>query len=128
MPRGGRRQGQPGVAYGNRTDLLVDRNNTGSAASGGYVAPTQSAPAAPQPPVAYPEDTPGLLDPSTRPNEPVTTGLQYGAGAGPEALAQDPRVQEAQALKPWLPILEPIANRPDTPESVRTLVRYIRGS
>lgn len=127
MPRGGKRQGQPGVAYGNRTDLLTNRDNSGSAAAGGFVPPAQPQAPAAQPPMAYPEDSPNLLDPTHRPQEPVTTGLPSGAGAGPEALAADPRLQETQALKPWLPILEPLANAVDTPESVRTLVRYIRG-
>lgn len=126
MPRGGRRQGQPGVAYANRTDLLQNRNNAGSAAAGGFTAPAQpQQQVAAQ--VAYPEDSPNLLDPTGRPAEPVTAGLPTGDGAGPEALNLDPRLQETQALKRWLPVLEPLANAPDTPESVRTLVRYIRG-
>lgn len=127
MPRGGRRQGQPGVAYSNRTDLLQNRNNEGSAASGGMSAPSQSQPPQPQRPMAFPEDSPNLLDPSGRPSEPLTAGLASGNGAGPEALQTDPRLQETQALRKWLPILEPLAENPETPQSVRTLVRYIRG-
>lgn len=129
MPRGGKRQGQAGVAYANRTDLLQNRNNGPSAAAGGVVAapPQPSQQAAPAP-SAYPEDSPNLLDPSSRPNEPVTHGLPSGAGAGPEALQTDPRLSETQALKKWLPLLEPLGESPDTPNSVRTLIRYIRGS
>lgn len=128
MPRGGRRQGQPGVAYSNRTDLLQNRDNAGSAAAGGIAAPAQQQPMVPQM-AAYPEDSPGLLDPTSRPNEPVTDGLNFGAGRGSSAIPNtDPRLSETVALKKWLPLLEPIANRPDTPDSVRTLIRYIRGA
>lgn len=126
MPRGGRRQGQPGVAYSNRVDLLQNRDNAGSAAGGGFTPAAQ--PATPQM-AAYPEDSPGLLDPTSRPNEPVTDGLAMGAGRGPSAIPNtDPRLSETVALKKWLPLLEPMANDPATPDSVRTLIRYIRGA
>jgi len=65
MPRGGKRQGTPGKAYSNRTDMATN---------------------------------------------------------------YDPRLTETQQLKKWLPILEPIGRQEDTPDSVRTLIRYIRGS
>lgn len=125
MPRGGRRQGQPGVAYANRTDLLQNRNNTGSAAAGGIKPPSAEQM---QPMAAYPEDSPNLLSPTARENEPVTDGLPSGAGRGADAIPNlDPRLSETARLKQWLPLLEPLAENPDTPDSVRTLVRYIRG-
>lgn len=127
MPRGGKRQGTPGKAYSNRTDMGMDYNQQGdpmaTPAAGGVRAPQR-----PQIPV-YPEDIPNLLDPTQRPAEPVTDGLSMGPGRGPEALTNlDPRRQETQALKRWLPLLDPIANDPTTGDSVRALVRYIRGS
>lgn len=95
----------------------------GSAAAGGVKAPSR-----PQLPV-YPEDTPNLLDPTSRPQEPLTAGLPIGAGPGREAMTGfDPRVSETQALKRWLPLLDPLADDPETPDSVRTLVRYIRSA
>jgi hypothetical protein len=39
----------------------------------------------------------------------------------------DPRVGETRMLKMWLPLLEPLANDPETPDSVRMLVQYVRG-
>ena len=108
MPRGGRRQGQAGKAYANRTDLLQNRDNGASAAAGGIVASAPQQPQqAPQQASAYPEDSPNLLDPTNRPDEPVTHGLPSGAGAGPESYAAAPRLAETQALKRWLPLLEP---------------------
>ena len=125
MPRGGPRQGTPGKGYSNRTDLDTNYNNSTSAASGGIKpAPTQN----PILPV-YPDETPNLMDPTNSPGEPVTAGLKSGAGPGPESMTGfDPRVTETQALRRWLPLLEPIIAQPETPDSVKILVRYIKGS
>lgn len=122
MPRGGRRQGTPGKAYANRTDMGMNYNNAQSAASGGMSAPRDQQPAIP----VYPEDTPMLLDPTQRPEEPLTVGLSSGPGPGPEIL--DPRVNETRALKRFLPLIEPMLDRPDAPESVVALVKYIKGA
>ena len=127
MPRGGKREGTPGKGYANRTDLGMKMDESkDTAAAGGMTAPAGSTPM--QLPI-YPDQTPNLSDPTQRMNEPVTTGLPTGAGAGPEAMTGfDPRVQETQALKRWIPLLDPVINRPDTPESVKILIRFIKGS
>lgn len=103
MPRGkgGSRQGTAGTAYGNRTDLNLPKTTVPNQEYGKATeqreaqsavpmgsspvssAPLQQAPAAPVP-------APGTLphlEPTNRPNEPVTTGLPFGPGAGPEAIA-----------------------------------------
>lgn len=127
MPRGGKRQGTPGKAYTNRTDMGVNYDmQAGSPASGGVKAPPQAQPI--QLPV-YPDQIPSLSTPTQRPEEPITDGLPIGPGRGVEALgAFDPRKIETQRLKRWLPLLSPLANDPEVPESVRSLVQYIRGS
>ena len=128
MPRGGKRQGTPGKAYVNRTDMATnyDMADGKSPAAGGLVAPSQTN----LPPLPiYPEQTPNLTDPTQRPGEPITDGLMTGPGRGPDAMTNyDPRVSETQALKKWLPLLDPIGDDPATPDSVRTLIRYIRSS
>lgn len=125
MPRGGRRQGTPGKAYSNRTDLGVDYNMDQEAtpAAGGIEAPMGEEMA------AYPEDTPNLSDPTQRPDEPITAGLALGDGPGPEVLeGRDPRIEETKKLKRWLPLLTPLADDPEAPDSFRTFVRYLRGA
>lgn len=122
MPRGGKRQGTPGKAYANRTDMGMNYDNAASAAAGGMTAPAEQRPAMQM----YPEDTPMLLDPTQRPAEPITAGLSSGGGPGPEVL--DPRVNETRALKRFLPLIEPVLGRPDAPESVIALVKYIKGA
>lgn len=118
MPRGrgGNRQGTPGRGYSNRTDLMNNYDQSmPTAAAGGMQAP-------PSPPIP---DTPGLFDPTGYPDEPITAGLSVGPGPGPE---RDTRKQETQNLRRWLPLLEIYLDRPDTPNSVRSLFRYIRGA
>lgn len=129
MPRGGRRRGTPGKGYTNRTDLGMqyqspDEAGTATPASGGV-----KAPAAPQGPPIYPEDIPNLTDPTSRPNEPISDGLAFGPGRGPDALVnRDPRNAETSKLKKWLPLMDPYVDDPETPDSVRSLIRFIRAS
>ena len=101
MARGGARQGTPGKAYGNRTDLQQNpapQSGTTTAAAGGVQA-------RPQMPMIPPDSVPSPTAPTTYPDEPLTTGLPSGPGAGPEALPMglamnrpDPIVQRIQAL------------------------------
>lgn len=124
MPRGGKRQGTPGKAYANRTDMGQNYNpdSEKTPAAGGITPPREMAPVM----SVYPEDTPMLLDPTARPEEPITAGLPVGPGPGPEMM--DPRVAETRALKRFLPLIEPFLDSPETPESVVALVKYIRGA
>lgn len=125
MPRkrGGARQGTPGKGYSNRTDMLSNYDQAeNTAATGGMTAPAAPVMA---PPPQTPDDTPGLSDPTMYPDEPITAGLPIGAGPGP---ARDTRQQETQQLKRYLPLIELYVDRPETPDSVRALFRYIRGA
>lgn len=118
MPRGGKRQGTPGKGYTNRTDLAQNyapASGSATPASGGVEAPAQK-------PMVYADDIPNLKDPTSRPNIPVSQGLPSGAGAGPK----DQRRADAVAIKKWLPLLEPMANDPDAPNSVRAFVNFIK--
>jgi hypothetical protein len=120
MPRGGKRQGTPGKGYSNRTDLTSNYDQSEmTAAAGGMEAPPMG------PPGVTPDDIPGLSDPTQRPNEPITAGLPVGAGPGPRP---DPRLQETQQLKKYLPLIGLYLDQPETPDSVRLLYRYIRGA
>ena len=127
MPRGGKRQGTPGKAYANRTDMASNYDNADKSAAAGGIAPPPATPE-PAPIFASPEDSPNLLDPTNNPDQPITDGLAYGAGRGPEALGNDPRLKETKDLRKWLPLLDPVGDDPETPDSVRTLIRYIRGA
>lgn len=133
MPRGngsgGPRQGTPGKAYSNRTDLMsstkpVAPGQINPTAAGGMTAPAAQPPPQQQArPMPSPDDTPNLTDPTMRPDEPLTAGLPTGPGAGRDV---DNRVAETRDMQRYLPLLRPYLDRPDVPDSVRMLYRYIR--
>lgn len=115
--RGGRRAATPGKAYQNRTDLSTSQGalpkatfTSTSYGSSTALSQAQNAlPVAPQPGVApapgpsspagppgagvggNPTPAPGSfgdhLRPTEQPNVPVTAGLPFGPGPGPEAIA-----------------------------------------
>jgi hypothetical protein len=128
-PRGGTRQGTPGVGYSNRSDLLLNRapqTGTQTAASAGVTPAATPAPAAPTGPL--PDQIPTLTTPSQRPGEPLTTGLSTGPGAGPEALGSPPAMQQNATLAKYLPWLEfVVKSDPTVGENVVNLVRYLKG-
>jgi hypothetical protein len=90
---GGVRQGAPGVAHSNRTDLntpkpgplpvATTRGQTYGVAGAQAQAQAQIPLANPAPRLAVPLDSP-----TARPTEPVTSGLSTGPGLGPDAIAQ----------------------------------------
>ena len=93
-------------------------------AAGGVTAPAPQG--APQPqapaPMPSPDDTPMLTDPTKYPDEPLTAGLPVGPGAGPTDMFK----ADTKLMQRYLPILQPFLDRPDVPDSVRAIYRYIR--
>lgn len=92
MPRGGRREGTPGKAYSNRTDLTSavapsqhygDRVAREAQQKALPLAQRPDLAALTMPPQGMPTPSPGLFRESERPDEPVTSGLPLGPGAGP---------------------------------------------
>lgn len=99
---GGSRQGTPGQAYPQRSDMRTQAVTTVPGQQYGQAAaqaasqravpmagatPLPAPAAAPAPPAAGGgASPPDLYRPTELPNEPVTHGLPTGPGAGPEAL------------------------------------------
>lgn len=79
MARGGRRQGQPGKSYSNRTDLLSDRVPEPGSSANTPPAPSEQGPA---PSWIKPDDIPTMDTPTLFPNRPVTDGIASGPGTG----------------------------------------------
>lgn len=71
-----------------------------------------------------------MLNPTGNPLEPVTHGLPIGAGAGPEAIAAPavPTTVDDYAMAGYLPMLEALADRPNTTAATRAWVRRVRGT
>jgi hypothetical protein len=94
-------------------------------------APLAATPKAPKTPITLgnlPPVTP-ITAPTQYPEEPVTTGLPVGPGAGPEALLM-PQSQDAdtdvQRLMSYLPALEAASLRPESSQAFRNYVRVLR--
>lgn len=120
MPRakqGGKRQGTPGKAYSNRTDLMQNYDMSSGTGGGGPIEAEQSW--------TKPDDLPSLDSPTKYPDQPITSGLNVGPG-NPAQPAFDSNAERKQ-LQRYLPLLEPYLTQPDTPQSVKMLFRYIRG-
>ncbi len=73
-----------------------------------------------------------LYAPTERPEEPITTGIPMGAGAGPEVLGiNQPSADtdaDRQRLLSYLPALETIAQSPTSSQSFRNYVRLLRAN
>ena len=73
-----------------------------------------------------------LLDDTTNPMEPQSTGVDFGRGAGSEAMPQnlvsDSRPLENQEIvKKYLPAFTNAAKAKDAPDSFKTFVNYLVG-
>lgn len=69
-----------------------------------------------------------LYAPTERPNEPVTTGIDMGAGRGSEALAmrQPDDSEFRNAMKDYMPVIAYIASLPNTSPETRRALRQLR--
>jgi len=108
--RGGARQGEIGTAYGSRTDLnqpisTVPNQEYGMATAQREAqrvvpmgaSPVNASPAQPQAaqpmdamqgkPLPRPSEMP-FLEPAKMPNMPITSGLPFGPGPGPQTAPQ----------------------------------------
>ncbi len=148
--RGGPRQGAPGRAYANRSDLTqaprAAPNQTYGTAAAQMASqqqiplPKQAPPPAPGTGGAAPQGGPapapggapmpniapgglgGLADPTARPDEPLTAGLPTGPGPGPEALGG----ASAGAMSPIDEIRALYAAYPT--DDMRRLIAYLDGA
>lgn len=122
MPRGkqgGKRQGTPGKGYSNRTDLMQNYDMEAGTPAAGPVDPGGQS-------WTRPDDLPSLDTPTKYPDQPITSGLNIGAG-NPGNPGFDAKAERKQ-LQRYLPLLEPYLTQPDTPTSVKMLFRYIRSA
>jgi hypothetical protein len=146
--RGGSRNGTPGVAYPNRSDLNAPKVAQPRFTGQEYGQATQQAQATQAVPVGQaPTDVEALraaaaghdfpqLPPmgaeTAHPREPITAGMAMGAGPGPESLMplqnnRTPSQADLMRMARVLPSLEALADLPDTSDTFRTYVRTLRG-
>lgn len=90
---GGRRVGTPGKQYPNRSDLSTQRVQAMPSRQYGSGARQERAQQAVPLPQENPLPPPGdptvaINAPTARPDEPITAGMPFGPGPGPEAMPQ----------------------------------------
>ena len=72
---------------------------------------------------------PDLFSDTQRPEVPVTDGANYGPGADQTALPTGNAMDaDNEKIAKYLPQFELMANEPETPDSFRQFVKYLRGS
>lgn len=90
MSRGGARSGRPGANYSNRSDLQAAPRLAPTAEKGqAYGQAGRQLSAQSALPMSAPPPIP-LSAPTSRPAEPVQSGLSLGPGPGPESISQSP--------------------------------------
>lgn len=99
-----------GGPYGEATEMAEIQAGAAMAADPGAPAPTS------------------LFAPPEDPNEPLTAGMPFGDGPGPEALMGDlgRQKREIEGLQRYIPMMERMAGRIDAPDSFRALVKFIK--
>jgi hypothetical protein len=96
---------------------------------GGGASPSPMMPPGGGPPI----EVPPFGAPSSRSDEPITAGIDMGAGPGSASLGMldEKTLQERadkESLIRYLPVLEFLANRPGASASLRNLVRTLKAS
>jgi hypothetical protein len=117
-----------GFAYG-QNQTVNNQRIEGNQAMASAQAATPSAPASPYEGINMPQ-LGTLFDPTTRPDEPITAGVDFGPGPGSEALSRsvvaNTRIDEnAKIAQQYLPDLAMAAQSPNAPDSFKRFVNYL---
>ncbi len=110
----------PNSQYGEGAAFQDIQSGAPLAQAGGSPAPTAGG-------LTNPQSFTGLDAPTQQPDVPVTSGASVGSGPGQDALgfAIPPDKADATYLKKYLPTFIQMAERDDTPPSMKTWVRNI---
>ena len=117
-----------GFGYGKNKEVNNQRVE-GNAAMASAQAATPSAPQDPYQGINMPQ-LGTLFDPTTRPDEPITAGVDFGPGPGsnvlPKNLMNNTRIDEnAKIAAQYLPDLAMAAMSADAPDSFKNFVNYL---
>lgn len=117
-----------GFAYG-QNQAINNQRIEGNQAMASAQAATPSTPASPYEGINMPQLS-TLFDPTTRPDEPITAGVDFGPGPGsdvlPKNLMNDTRADEnAKIAAQYLPDLAFAAKSPNAPDSFKRFVNYL---
>jgi hypothetical protein len=116
-----------GFAYGQNQALAEQQSGAPMAKAPSLTGTTAS-------PISMASNLPQatlITAPTERPDEPVTTGIAMGPGAGPEALTlpgAGDTSEDKQRLLSYLPALEVAAQSPNSSQAFRNYVRVLRAT
>jgi len=120
--------------FAKRTDLQYQPDQYGAGVeyaankAGAPLATAQKNPMLSQAPTV-PSPVTGLFEPTQRPDEPITQGVDMGPGAGSDALMLNQmRQDDKDIVAKYLPSLTSMAAMQDTPQSFRAFVSFLQGS
>lgn len=119
----------PDAKYGENSQFQALQQGAPLSASGTSATPTGLDQGSLPPNPAANQVTP-FSAPTSRPNEPVTSGAALGPGPGTSALGTSPAQVEQQdmtKLNQSMPIFEMLANMNDALPSTRLFVNLIKG-
>ena len=106
----------PGGDYGDRKEMQEIQ--------GGADMYQQPAPTGGPMPQSPPPAPGGLFDPSGRPDEPITSGIASGPGAG-VSTTDGQMTEDMQLIATYLPDLRKAADAPTATQSFKSAVRYL---
>ena len=118
--------------FAKRTDLQYKSDAYGdgvaydAAKSGAPLATAQKSPMLSQAPqVSTQPPVTGLYDSTARPDEPVTSGVDAGAGAGADVLQMrgSDNTEFRNAITQYLPVINFVMDRPNTSPETREALR-----
>jgi hypothetical protein len=120
--------------YAKRTDLSYKSQSYGdgvaydAAKSGAPLATAPKSPMLSQAPQVRSAPVAGLYDPTNRPDEPVTSGIDQGAGVGSDALMmRQPDDNNFRAsIAEYMPVLAYVASLPNASPETRAAIRQLR--
>lgn len=106
----------PDAAYGENAAFREAQAGAPMGGGGGGGIPASVAP---------PREIVPLGAPSQQPDVPVTSGAEYGPGPGMGALGLGPGQLDREQYGKYMPFFMKLANDPETPKSVRTMIRQM---
>lgn len=110
-----------GLPYGENLELRTQQQAAPMAAAGRTSLPPDMA-------ALMGGGATPLTDPTALPDEPLTAGMPFGPGPGPEVLASSvskPGPTRAKLLANLRPMMR-LAEQPDASPEFRAMVRYLR--
>lgn len=112
----------PGMGYGKAKEMVEQQRSAPMQGNPTPIRPAQT------PVISGPAAVP-LTAPTQNPEEPITTGVDIGAGKGSEILnlPKEPTYNpDIDMIRAYLPAMEFWAMQPGTPQSTKDYVAYLR--